>query len=291
MLIAAVLSPADPLPDVDPLTGEVRTDGRASRLSPGDAAALELALRLADGVREGGGAPRLLAVAAGPAGHDAALREAAALGAGVLRVDRPPERPEDAEYEAHTAEALAGALTGGGDRPDLVLCGAGPADAPGSLPAFLAHRLGSAQALGLVSLALSGGAPGGGLTAVRRLDRGRREVLDVPLPAVCSVEGAGAELRRAPLAAALAAAGAPVPVVRAPEPRERVRAVSAGPARPRTRPVPPPQGGAHRRILALTGALERRERPTVLGPLGAAEAADALLAFLRRHGHLPDPEG
>ncbi|WP_017593151.1 mycofactocin-associated electron transfer flavoprotein beta subunit [Nocardiopsis potens] len=294
MLISVVLAPADPLPDVDPLTAEVRTDRRACRLSPGDAAALELALRLADGLREGGAAPRLLAVAAGPPGHDAALREAAALGAGVLRVDRPPERPEDAEYEAHTAEALAGALTRGGDRPDLVLCGAGPADAPGALPAFLAHRLGFAQALGLLSLAPSGAGPGGGpagLTGVRRLDRGRREVLGVPLPAVCSVEGTGAEPRRAPLAAALAAAGAPVPVVQAPAARPRVRAVSVGPARPRTRPVPPPQGDAHRRILALTGALERTERPTVLGPLGAAEAADALLAFLRRHDHLPEAEG
>ncbi|GAA1087981.1 mycofactocin-associated electron transfer flavoprotein beta subunit [Nocardiopsis composta] len=288
MLIAVVLAPADPLPDVDPLTAEVRTGQRAVRLSPGDAAALERALRIADGLRAAAGAPRLLAVAAGPACHDSALREAAALGAEVLRVARPAELPEDAEYEAHTADALAGALTRGGARPDLVLCGAGPADAPGALSAFLAHRLGAAQALGLVSLAPSGGGPGSGLTGVRRLDRGRREVLDIPLPAVCSVEGAGTELRRAPLAAALAAAGAPVPVLRAPAPRPRVRTVSTGPARPRARPVPPPEGDAHRRILALTGALERPDRPTVLGPLGAAEAADALLAFLRRHGHLPE---
>ena len=49
-------------------------------------------------------------------------------------------------------------------------------------------------------------------SAERRLDGGWRERLRVPLPAVCSVEGAGIRLRRASLDGALSAAAAPVPV-------------------------------------------------------------------------------
>ncbi len=64
----------------------------------------------------------------------------------------------------------------------------------GALPAFLAHELAAAQALGLVTLTTDGHR----LAAERRLDGGWRERLTVPCPAVCSVEAAGVRLRRAP---------------------------------------------------------------------------------------------
>jgi electron transfer flavoprotein beta subunit len=50
--------------------------------------------------------------------------------------------------------------------------------------------------------------------------------------------------------------------------------------------VPAPAAATPRaRVLALTGALRDREPPTVIGPLGAADAADALLGYLARHGY------
>ena len=71
------------------------------------------------------------------------------------------------------------------------------------MPAFLAAELGSGQALGLVGVRAGAN---GTLRVVRRLDGGRREVLDAPPGTVLSVEGAAASLRRASLPAELAAA-------------------------------------------------------------------------------------
>src|SRR5581483_670425 len=120
----------------------------------------------------------------------------------------------------------------------------------GSVPAFLAAELGAAQALGLVSLsadaasdgaASDGAASDGAVLAERRLDRGARERLRVPLPAVCSVEGASARLRRAALP------------------------VRTGPFRPRARALPAPASpSARERVLELTGALSHREPPQTL---------------------------
>jgi electron transfer flavoprotein beta subunit len=59
---------------------------------------------------------------------------------------------------------------------------------------------------------------------------------------------------------------------------------------PRTRVLPAPESPDPRiRLLALTGALVAHDPPTVVGPVGAAEAADALLDFLVRHGYLEEP--
>ena len=69
--------------------------------------------------------------------------------------------------------------------PSLVVCGDRSADrGTGALPGFLAHELGAAQALGLVSLEPDAATVGAAraLVAERRLDGGWREQLRVPLP-------------------------------------------------------------------------------------------------------------
>src|SRR5690606_24030261 len=112
--------------------------------------------------------------------------------------------------------ALAAAIrdAAGPAGPALVLTGDRSADrGTGALPAYLAHELGAAQALGLVALE----AGDDHLIAERRLDGGRRERLRVPRPAVCSVGAAGVRLRRAGLPGVLAAATAAVPVAAAAE--------------------------------------------------------------------------
>ena len=296
-LVVACLRPADLRAEVDPLTGAVARDLRAAALSAAEAAALEHALRLAEAW-----SGRVLAVTAGGPAADETLRQASALGAEVLRVPWPPAVHGTGSPQAYVEElagderalarAIAGALRAAGE-PAVVVCGDRSADrGTGALPALLAHELGAAQALGLVGLAVAEG----GLVAERRLDGGRRERLRVPRPAVCSLEGAGVRLRRASLPAALAAAGAAVPVADAiPEPPGQVRRAAplrigpARPYRPRPRVVPPPEGDPRARLLALTGALVAHDPPTIVGPAGAAEAADTLLAFLRRHGYLDQP--
>jgi electron transfer flavoprotein beta subunit len=288
-MVVACLRVGDLRPRVDPLSGAVVRDELGIGLAAADAAALEYAFRLA-----GAWSGHVVVVAAAPASADPLLREVLALGATVLRVAVPAPASDPgyaeglASDERAEAAAIAAALVPYG-RPAVVLCGDRSADrGTGALPAFLAHELGAAQALGLVALATS--EPPLTLVAERRLDGGWRERLRIPCPAVCSVEGAGIRLRRASLTATLAAQPARVPaVVAGPVSSDPGRIVlgPVRPFRPRTRVVPPPADDDPRlRLLALTGALVAHDPPTVVGPIDAAGAAEALLDFLRRHGYL-----
>ncbi|MDA3644411.1 mycofactocin-associated electron transfer flavoprotein beta subunit [Saccharopolyspora indica] len=274
MQIVAALSWSWQRIEVDPLTGALATDHRGANAA--ELAALEHALRLADELDA-----RVVAVTVGPPEADEVLRTALAAGAHeAIRVERDtaPDAHWLASNGAETARAITTALS---TTPDLVLCGDRSSDgATGTTPAFIAARLGAAQALGVVKLETEGRT----ILAHRRLDGGRREVLRLPTPAVVSVEG-GTRLRRASLPAVLAAQRAPihsVPFETRPGPR-----ASARPRRPRPRELPPPTAStAHRRILELTGALVERTPPTIIGPLSAPEAVDALLEYLHRHGYL-----
>jgi electron transfer flavoprotein beta subunit len=273
--LAAAVKWVDRQPQVDPLTGAVRTDPRTSGMSAADAAALEWALRLGEAWQR-----PVVAVTAGRAAAEAVLREAAAAGAArLVRVDADPGQPSQA-VAAGLARALAGAA--------VVCCGDHSLDrGSGAVPAFLAHRLGAAQALGLTGLS----APEPGiLAAERRLDGGRRERLRVQAPAVVSVEPAGVRLRRAPLPALLAAGGKPVQVLPAgpaAHPAGTVRVLRTGPFRPRPRALPAAPAGRdpRERLLALTGALAERTPPRLV-VADAAQAAEELLGYLTARGYL-----
>jgi electron transfer flavoprotein beta subunit len=282
MLVVAAQRWTDARPRVDPLTGEVRTYARAGGAGEADQCALEHALRLA--AKLGG---RCAAVTVGPPAAEEMLRQALAVGADeVLRIG-PPAADPALEDGAETARVLADGLTARYGRVDLVLCGDQSVDrGTGSTPAYLAGRLGAAQALGLLDVDVD--VDGGGLRALRRLDGGRRESLAVPLPAVCSVEPAAVRLRRAALPATLAARRTEIPhilVDAGTGGTVRVKAVRA--YRPRARVLPAPTGGdARLRMLELTGALVERVPPRVVTPSSPAEAAEELLGFLREHGYL-----
>jgi electron transfer flavoprotein beta subunit len=291
--VVACLEPADLRPEVDPLTGEVRTDRRRAGLSAADEAALEYALRARDGW---GGS--VLAIAAGPVSADPALREARALGARVLRVpygsvgSKGPEpiSPEEvAGAPAAVARALAGAIEQVGS-PALVICGdRSTSRGIGAVPALLAQYLRAAQALGLVDLSFDEGS----LTvlAERRLDGGWRERLRLGAPAVCSVEAAGVRLRRATLAGTLRSSDESIPVAAppamSPAAGERLHPGAPRPYRPRTKVVPAPGGVTRERLLTLTGALTSHDPPRLIGPVGPKEGADELLSYLAAHGYLP----
>jgi electron transfer flavoprotein beta subunit len=278
--------------EVDPLTGAVSADRRDRGPGQSELAALEHALRL--GQRQDA---RVVAATVGPAEADAMLRDALAAGAAdALRVEPASwtagPRPADlVGGEQESAAALAAALRQHYGVPDLVLCGDRSADrATGSFPAFLAASLGAAQVLGVVRMEPQ---DDGALRVHRRLDGGRREVLLVRRPAVVSVEAAGVRLRRAGLPATLASAEATITVAGMPAAAvRRIRVLGTHPYRPRPRELPAPSGTALRRTLELTGALVERTPPTVIGPLPPGQAADELLAYLRRHGYLAagDPD-
>ncbi|CAN5447743.1 hypothetical protein BH23ACT3_BH23ACT3_19370 [soil metagenome] len=263
------------------LEGDVRRAG----VSAADKAALETALEIAasldSGADEHAAPAEVVVVALGPPGADTVLREAVAAGAHrAVRVDGSTDLPSD-----RVAAALAGVLRGS----DFVVCGDySPDRGSGSVPAFLAGELGAAQALGLIQLAVDGrltehGAPA--VRALRRLDGGRREQLTVTAPAVLSVEGSVATLRRAPLPAQLAAKQAVIEVVDGPEADDQ-HAETVRPFRPRPRVVPAPEGdGALDRIRALTdagAAVVHGETVTLEPP----EAAARIVVALTEWGYL-----
>lgn len=294
-VVVACLSPADLRPAVNPLTGQVTVDPRRAELSASDAAALEHALRAGQQWDA-----RVVAVAAGPATVEPALRQALAAGAAVVRLawdeeagGRDPGARETggralAGDPQRLAAALASVISGLGPTR-LVVCGdRSPRHGVGAVPALLAHHLAASQALGLVSLSIEQGS----VVGERRLDAGWRQQVRVPAPAVCSVEAAGVRLRRAPLPATRQAARAAVPVVTIPD--QDLTPVHYGPPqpyRPRARVVAPPEGTTQDRILALTAALAAREPPRIVGPVDAATAADELLDFLGRHGYRQAVDG
>jgi electron transfer flavoprotein beta subunit len=265
-------------PGADP--GLDQHDERSALVSEADRAALELGLRIAE---EWG--TTVVVVAAGPSGAEAALRDALACGAHhAVRLDLEPSTDS-----AEVARQLAGVTSGAA----VVLCGDHSADrGTGSVPAFLAHRLGVAQALGLVQVdtAGDGGRAAGSpvmIRAVRRLDGGRREVLRVPVPCVLSVEGSVAALRRAPLRAALSARTAPIEVRPAPALAAHAPSAVVTAYRPRARAMPAPAGDAPLdRLRALTDAAAGPARGELV-ELEPAAAAARILQALRHWGYLP----
>jgi electron transfer flavoprotein beta subunit len=157
------------------------------------------------------------------------------------------------------------------------------------VPGYLAALTDAVQALGLLELTVDGDV----LNGLRRLDKGHRERLAIPLPAVCSVEPV-LRPRRAGLPAMLAARNTGIPVVRPVIPQCSIYSgtVQAGPIRayrPRARILPIPAADQARdRIVALTSALAAGGSATVVTPPDAGAAADLVLDYLSKHGYLGD---
>ena len=259
-------------------------DERWAGVSDADRAALEIGLRLA----EPDDVVTIVTVGGPGAAHG--LRTALAAGAHrAVRIDAP---------DGLASQAVASAIAAVADGATWVLCGDVSADrGTGSVPAFLAAELGAVQALGLVDVDVDAGRVDTGgdrdgdgdrsVRVVRRLDGGRREVLDVEAPAVLSVEGSVARLRRASLPAEVAARTAPVEDVVGPRgPVDGSDVMS--PYRPRARAFAPPGGEALERVRLLTdpAAGSGPATHTELVTLEPAEAADRILEALAGWGYL-----
>lgn len=270
-MIAVCVKWVDLHPEVDSLSGEMTTDDRRRGFSAADRAALEIALRLAE-VR--GTDVVLLSVA--PPTAEESFRELAASGAAsIVRVDAPTDTDS-----ATVAASLAAALPAD---VDLVVTGDMSLDrGSGSVPAFMAANRGWAQGLGLIAVDVDS-AP---LAVVRRLDGGRREHLRLDGPAVISVEGSVARLRRAGLPDVIAARSMPIDVAPVHGAGVTMHADLTTPVRPRARVLPAPDGDrALGRIVELTGALVERTPPRRV-EAEPAEAAATIVEQLRAWGYI-----
>lgn len=259
------------------LDREHELDERWAGVSAADEAALETALTIADTLADG---TTVTVIGLGPADADDVLRRALAVGAtAVRRLDASPE------LDSRTVALAIAALVADAD---LVVCGDYSIDrGTGSVPAFVAAELGVAQALGLVEIdtATAADPP---LRALRRLDGGRRELLDVPIPAVVSVEGSVARLRRAPLTASLSARSTPIDVVAGPH--GRAPETEIHPYRPRPRTLPAPSGDTLSRVRSIldVGGDDSHAETVTLDPPAAALR---IIEQLRDWGYEPGGTG
>ena len=245
-------------------------DERFAGMSPADQSALEFALVHAAALGVG-----VTAVTVGPPTAEKVLRDALACGAGRAIHIHGSGSADSAEV----AEAIAAAVP----TAQWVWCGDYSLDrGTGSVPAFLAAALGAQQALGIIAVGWSAT----GVEATRRLDGGRRELLAVAAPAVISVEGATAHLRRAGLAALRTANTAEIYSIRPPTLGHTDEAV-VRPYRPRSRALAAPTGDHPLdRLRALTdagSATSTRGETVVLEP---AAAAARIESALRQWGYL-----
>lgn len=263
--IVVVVAPALGRVHVDPLTGAVAIDERGAVLSAADAAALEVALSLGEAWQR-----PVTAVSVGGALACSVLE--AALAVGVARA-LWVEHGDDASALG-VADAVADVLTValGDTAAPFVVAGVHGSDfGSAAVPAFLADRLGAEQALGLVDVRAGGV---GRAEVVRRLDHGARERLAVSAPAVLSVEGSVASLRRAGLRAMLATDAGRIERVASTTIIADSGDVVARPWRPPVRVVAGPEGDtALERIRDLTGVAgpNRQSRTIELDPAAAAE--------------------
>lgn len=245
-------------------------DETTSGLSAADEAAIEMALRHGEATGNS-----VIAVTVGAARADPGLRIALACGARTaLRVDAP-----DAMDSVSVAAALAPVVA----HSAAVWCGDFSADrGTGSVPAFLAGQLHRQQALGLIGVEFVDP-----LRVTRRLDGGRREVLRVTGPAVLSVEGSIARLRRAALRPALAAQSAEVlPFGTTVVPAGNTSPVVVRPYRPRARVLPAPAGvTALERLLALTDSSSAPQAGETIA-VAPAQAAQRIIEVLSGWGYL-----
>lgn len=246
------------------------SDARFAGMSPADHAALELALQWAQHI---GGA--VTAITVGPQQAEAVLREALACGvAHAVRVDAPTAT-DSADVAAMIAAVVGPA--------SWTWCGDYSTDnGSGSVPSFLAAALQARQALGVISVTFDGD----GIAATRRIDGGRREVLDVRAPAVISVEGATARLRRASLSAMRTAATADIDVV-TPTAPARTTQHTVQPYRPRARALAAPSApAALDRVRTLTMTATQATTQHDVEVLTPSAAAARIVDALHEWGYL-----
>jgi electron transfer flavoprotein beta subunit len=225
---------------------------------PGSLEALELGLGLGETTVFGLGPPSV----------EDLLRTCRALGAAAI---------------ARAPDPLAVAAALRREPADLVLAPHRSTDhGAGVVGPALAGLLDLPQATAVEALRVEGGEA----VVVRRLDRGEREELAVPLPAVLAIEPGIVTPRAATPAALLASRQAPVPTL-APEAASGPGARLRGQTPPRPAPprlaAPDPSQPAEARIAAIVGTSSTTARRELVAG-SAEEVARRIAEFLAERG-------
>jgi electron transfer flavoprotein beta subunit len=258
--------------EVDAWSGTVDLSRVAPIPGPGSLEAVETGLRLGEAV----------AYAVGPHAADAVLRRCLAMGAAAVRVlvpDRETPAPDVG------ARALAQALAA--EDFDLILTPARSGDQSASLLGpLLAGLLDLPQATAVEQLRVD--QAGREAFVRRRLDRGERAELALPLPAVIALEPGIVAPRNASPSALLSAQLAAIPTLEAPIPAALSLAfLGHQPPRPPGpwMEAPDSSQSAEARISAVVGGrAESRRLSLVSGP--PDELAESIIKLLGQTGNL-----
>jgi len=170
--------------EIDPEKCEILPQDIFYVLNPADRCACEMAIQVRE--RQGG---EVIVISVGPPRVCRTLRSCLAMGADRAIHVQDREAQMDSFVVAYL---LAKAITP--LSPDLILCGSRSADEmSGEVPAVLAELLDLPQGTGVMAMDLDSG--GRAVTVQRRLERGRRQTILCPLPAVIAVEPSAVEPR------------------------------------------------------------------------------------------------
>ncbi len=267
---------------LDPSTHFVAEEDVVPLINPLDELAVEEALRQR-GIHGG----EVILVTLGELLAEEGLRRCLAMGADrVIRIHDPAFHITDAWS---TAAVLSSAIQQ--MQPDLVLCGKEALDdGAGQVGVIIAERLGIPCVCGVVRLETR---PAQGEAVVHRaLERGDREVVQCPFPALFTVEKGLNEPRYPRLEPLLEAQNREVEVWDAgrievdPEAGKPLTSVvKLFPPKPRTRKARAPDSSlsAQARIQMLMGggaAAKKKKESSSLVELPPREAAEKVLAFL-----------
>jgi electron transfer flavoprotein beta subunit len=268
------------LPPVRPGQAAVREESLEHVFNPADEYALEEGLRLKDRFPDS----EVTAISMGPPESDSVLRRCLALGADrALRLWDETFLGSDT---LATARILAAAVRQVG--ADVVLCGRRASDGDtGQVGAQLAELLGLPAVTGVAQVEVSDGEA----LVYRRLERGRREVLRCPLPALFAVEEKINRPRYPVLRALLRSLRAEIPHrglaelgLRADEVGEAgscAQVMGLSPPKPITKGLFIPDSGLspeERWQQIVSGGVEERHGDVIQGPPDSV--AERLLQFL-----------
>ncbi|UCH87543.1 MAG: electron transfer flavoprotein subunit beta/FixA family protein [Dehalococcoidia bacterium] len=277
--VARVVDTREPLPLRSGQT-VLQEEGLRHTLNPADDYALEESLRLKDRSPDSD----VTAISMGPPGSESALRRCLAVGAdeALLLWD---EAFRDSDTLA-TARILAAAIRQVG--ADVVLCGKRASDGDtGQVGAQLAELLDLPVVTSVLRLEVQDGEA----LVHRRLERGRREVLRCPLPALFAVDEGMNRPRYPKLRALLQSLAAEIPRrsladlgLRADEVGEagsHAQVVSLSPPKPITKGLFIPDSSLspeERWQQIVSGGMEERHGDVIEGPPDTM--AERLLQFL-----------
>jgi len=244
--------------ELDPISGTIDWSRAAAVPGPGSLEAVELGLRLGE----------VCAIGLGVRPAAELLRQCLAMGA-----SRAVEAPD--------VYAVADAMRR--ERLDLVLVPHRSGDqSPSPLGPTLAGLLDLPQATGVEAMRLDGP----DALVIRRLDRGEREELALPLPAVIAVEPGIARPRVATPAALIAAQNAEIPTLAISKLAPRLDFLGQEPPRPTPPriPAPDPSLPAEARIAAVVAtAAGAPQRELVAG--SAEVVAERIVQVLVERGY------